>query len=43
MSYPQPLNRWWHAVWDALLGPHCPTCWERVFPRDRNAHSYWCD
>jgi len=28
---------------DRLLGPRCPRCWLRVFPRDLPAHNLDCD
>lgn len=27
---------------DALLGPRCPRCWLRVFPKDQAAHDQDC-
>jgi hypothetical protein len=36
------MTRYWLAFLDALLGPRCQTCGERVFPKDREAHG-WVD
>lgn len=31
----------WGIFLDALLGPKCVICGERVFPKDREAHAHW--
>jgi hypothetical protein len=35
------MSELWGMFLDALLGPRCCLCGERVFPNDRRDHAYW--